>query len=48
LNCQVRETAIDKVCGAERPFFPQLRMLLVIDNLIADFGSMDLPKNKRR
>ncbi|MFV8362280.1 imidazolonepropionase [Flavobacterium sp. ZT3P35] len=44
---QVRETAIDKVCGAEMAILPTIKnaFLVINDNLIADFGSMDhLPK----
>jgi imidazolonepropionase len=44
---QVRETAIDKVCGAEMAILPTIKnaFLVINDHLIADFGSMDhLPK----
>ncbi|MFV8355637.1 imidazolonepropionase [Flavobacterium sp. XS1P32] len=44
---QVRETAIDKVCGTEMAILPTIKnaFLVINDNLIADFGSMDhLPK----
>ncbi|MFV5699979.1 imidazolonepropionase [Flavobacterium sp. ZT3R17] len=44
---QVRETAIAKVSGAEMAILPTIKnaFLIIKDNLIADFGSMDnLPK----
>nr|WP_314897796.1 imidazolonepropionase [uncultured Flavobacterium sp.] len=44
---QVRETSIAKVSGAEMAILPTIKnaFLLIKDNLIADFGSMDnLPK----
>jgi len=44
---QVRETSIDKVSGSEMAELPTIKnaFLILEDNLIADFGSMDnLPK----
>ncbi len=40
---QVRETAIDKVSGAEMAILPTIKnaFLVIKDNLIADFGDMD-------
>ncbi|MBF4487482.1 MULTISPECIES: imidazolonepropionase [unclassified Flavobacterium] len=40
---QVRETAIDKVSGAEMAELPTIKnaFLIIKDNLIADFGSME-------
>ena len=40
---QVRETAIDKVSGAEMAILPTIKnaFLVIKDHLIADFGSMD-------
>jgi imidazolonepropionase len=40
---QVRETSIPKVCGAEMAVLPTIKnaYLLIDDNLIADFGSME-------
>lgn len=44
---QVRETALAKVSGAEMAILPTIKnaFLLIKDNLIADFGTMDnVPK----
>nr|WP_309759585.1 imidazolonepropionase [Flavobacterium sp.] len=44
---QVRETAINKVCGADMAILPTIKnaFLVINDNVITDFGSMDhLPK----
>ena len=44
---QVRETAIDKVCGTEMAILPTIKnaFLVINDHVIADFGSMDhMPK----
>jgi imidazolonepropionase len=43
---QVRETAIDKVCGAEMAILPTIKnAFFVINDHLVDFGSMDhLPK----
>jgi imidazolonepropionase len=43
---QVRETAIDKVCGAEMAILPTIKNAFFSNqHLIVDFGSMDqLPK----
>ncbi len=40
---QVREIAIDKVCGAEMAILPTIKnaFLVIKDSVIADFGSMD-------
>ena len=48
---QVRETSISKVSGAEMAVLPTIKnaFLVIEDNLIADFGSMEnFPKIKCR